>query len=394
LKSNTLRIGRRLSRAQFSVIRRRLALEHCKWDAQVGDDTALSSAPLLLARSSWEELALLAEQLFAETLAVERELIGRPELHAALGVPRRLRWLLRQPAAPSAARVMRFDFHPTAEGWRVSEVNSDVPGGYGEASHLSRLFASEVPGASVAGDPTRALVAALSASSREGPIALLCAPGFMEDQQVVSQLAQALRARGAQAELVTLAQLAWVGGRARVAGRELGGIFRFFQAEWLAELADGWAPMFAGGGTPVTNPAAAVLSESKRLPLLWDRLTTPLPTWRRLLPETRELRDAPWASDDGWLLKSAFCNNGDTVSIRCALPRAEWRRRSWQARLDPGRWLAQRRFEVSPLHDAEGALFPCVGVYVVDGRQAGAYARFTRGAVIDLAAVDAALLLE
>lgn len=26
-------------------------------------------------------------------------------------------------------RFLRFDFHPTEEGWRLSEANTDVPGG-------------------------------------------------------------------------------------------------------------------------------------------------------------------------------------------------------------------------------------------------------------------------
>jgi hypothetical protein len=36
----------------------------------------------------------------------------------------------------------------------------------------------------------------------------------------------------------------------------------------------------------------------------------------------------------------------------------------------------------------------CIGVYTVNGRAAGAYARFSAKPVIDFAAVDVALLLE
>ncbi len=42
------------------------------------------------------------------------------------------------------------------------------------------------------------------------------------------------------------------------------------------------------------NPGSAVLTESKRFPLVWDRLSTELPTWRRLLPATVDVRDADW----------------------------------------------------------------------------------------------------
>ena len=37
-------------------------------------------------------------------------------------------------------RLMRYDFHPTRDqGWMISEVNSDVPGGFAEASLLPLL---------------------------------------------------------------------------------------------------------------------------------------------------------------------------------------------------------------------------------------------------------------
>ncbi len=377
-----------------------MELRHHKWDAQVGDELALSDASLLVSRSAWSDLARLAEEVFAETRAVEDELLLRPELHGALGLPRALRQVLREGIpTPAAARIMRFDFHWTREGWRLSEVNADVPGGYTETTHWARLVAAEAPGTTVTGDPTKAVVDALCRAAGDGVVVLTCAPGFMEDQQVVMHLANAFRERGQAAEVASLGQLRWTKGRAGLgagllAGREVGAIFRFFQAEWLiSHPPESWCCLFVDGHTPVANPGTAALVESKRLPLVWDRLRTPVPTWRRLLPETRELGAAPWASDEGWLIKSAYCNNGDTVSIRSALTASEWRRRSWSARLSPRQWLAQRRFQVLPLASARGALYPCVGVYVIDGSCAGAYGRVTSGPLIDFTARDAAILI-
>jgi hypothetical protein len=71
----------------------------------------------------------------------------------------------------------------------------------------------------------------------------------------------------------------------------------------------------------------------------------------------------------------------------------DWTRQSWLARLRPGQWLAQRRFSVAPVHAASDSLFPCIGVYVVDGKAAGAYARVSSGPVINFAAQDSALLI-
>jgi len=402
--AHPIRAGHSLDEESFRELRTKMELSHFKWDVQIGDVTGLAPFPLLVGHATWRHLAGLAEQLTAETLAVETELLERPDLHRTLGLPRSLRALFARPgvATAAAARVMRFDFHYTTDGWRISEVNSDVPGGYTEATSFTRLMAERTPGARPAGDPTQAVVDALvRQASTGGAVALTCAPGHMEDHQVVGYLAARLRERGLAAPVVSPLHLRWSDGTANVdsgwwSGR-VDAIVRFYQVEWLAKLPRtlGWEHLFVGGVTPVANPGTAAFSESKRLPLIWDRLRAPVPTWRRLLPETRPLRAAPWATDDGWLIKSAFSNTGDTVSVRSAMTTAAWRRRAWTARLASGQWIAQRRFDVVPVFHEGVPLSPCIGVYTVNGAAAGAYARIASGsAIIDGTARDAALLLS
>lgn len=376
-----------------------MEIEHCKWDAQVGDVSTLAPFPLLMTPNAWAELAASAELLAAETIAMEQALVEKVELHRVLALPSPLRALfIEGRPTPAAARVMRFDFHWTTEGWRISEVNSDVPGGFSEATSFTQLVAKQVPNARITGDPTAAIVRALT--KHDGVIALMNAPGHMEDHQVVAYLAKHLPA----AEAIAPSHLVWKNGHARIENAwtnvPVAAIYRFYQAEWLARLPDSvaWQPMFAGGRTPVANPGVAALTESKRLPLVWDRLGVSVPTWRRLLPETRALADAPWWRDDGWLIKSAYSNTGDTVSSRALLPRSTWRKRALFARLRPQQWIAQRRFEVVPLKMSsqgkeEEPIYPCIGVYTVDGVAAGAYARFSSSLVIDAFARDAALLI-
>jgi hypothetical protein len=58
----------------------------------------------------------------------------------------------------------------------------------------------------------------------------------------------------------------------------------------------------------------------------------------------------------------------------------------------PRAWVAQRRFDLVPVDVAGIPMFPCLGVYTVDGRVAGAYARVARLPLIDARASDAAVL--
>ena len=143
----------------------------------------------------------------------------------------------------------------------------------------------------------------------------------------------------------------------------------------------------------MSNPLACIFGESKRFPLVWDSLHSRLPTWRRLLPETRDPLDAPWRGDESWLIKSAWCNTGDSVSARGWISDHEWRRAFWSATLYPRQWVAQRRFDPAPVASPIGDVYPCIGVYTIDGRACGAYTRISTSRVIDNRAIDAALLL-
>jgi glutathionylspermidine synthase len=395
-----IRLGNELPEELFQSVRRRMVLDACKWDPQVGDVATISRFPLLLGKTDWGQLSHCASLLAAELITAEQELLERPDLHQRLGLPRGIRSVLRHArnvgATSAAARVLRFDFHWTPDGWRISEVNSDVPGGFSEASELPALMASYNPGTRPAGSPGAAWAEALAACLRPGhAVALLVAAGFIEDQQVVAYLAQLLRERGITSHWATPNDLVWKLGhaclRSPLSPGPVGAIVRFYQAEWLDTRA--CAPLFVGGHTPVCNPGIAVLTESKRFPLVWDQLSTTLPTWRRLLPTTVDPRDANWLRDDSWLVKSALCNTGDTVVVRSLLSNDQWRSATRAVRGQPAAWVAQRRFAACPIQAPAGPIYPCIGVYTVNGCPTGIYGRISRTPVIDFAAVDVAVLV-
>jgi hypothetical protein len=344
-----LRAGARLPDGEYRALCRRLALDGCKWDLQLGDHETIARFPLVIDGAAFRELSALAVSLAAELDAALAELLVRRELFARLAIPRRIRrWLA--PPFSLGPRMLRFDFHLTTEGWRISEVNADVPGGYAEASLLPKLFGKP------AGDPSARWSDAIARAAQGRVVALLRAPRFLEDHQVLSWLERELARRGVETHACTAIDRF----------SRYGAIVRFYQAEWLRERG-----FFSRESVPIANPGSAILVESKAFPLVWDELRTPLPTWRRLLPETRER-----AGDGEWVWKAPFCNTGDQVQFQ--------RRRGF---------VAQRRFRDQPIQTPDGPRAVCLGVYVLEGEAVGIYGRLARGAIVDWSAQDVAVIL-
>jgi len=310
-------------------------------------------------------------------------------------------FLAPEPLTPEAARVVRFDFHLTTDGWRISEANSDVPGGFTESSHFTNLLRTCYPHLQLAGDPEEAWCSALaSRAGAGGQVAFLSATPILEDHQVNMFVASGLQKRGCQAHLAKPEQIHWSNGVAYLKTNWYCGpldlIVRFYQAEWLPKLpADsGWRHFFRGGKTPVANPALSVITESKRFPLTWQYLKTPLPAWRAFLPESRDPKEIPGLGMSEWLLKAAFCNNGEAVSMSQLMKPGAWWGAKLRARFDAENWIAQKRFESVPVPTPHGPRHVCVGVYTVNGKASGVYARMSDKPLMDYTAVDVALLID
>ncbi len=388
----------------FDAIRRKLVLDACKWDPQVGDVDTLARYALVIDSAAWGELSRTVEALAAELHEIEAELVTRPDLHATLGTPPALRRLFRQGSTqtPTAVRSLRFDFHWTGERFALSEVNSDVPGGYSEASSLSSLMLPHFESVASAGNPGARWADAITSRVAPGlPVALLVAPGFIEDVQIVSYFRRLLTERGVHTVIGHAGHMRANGSSADFKSSEYDGrvaaIVRFYQAEWLAQLdeLDSLLGLFVGGATPVTNPGAAALTESKRLPLLWDRLRASTSAFRAAMPEAREVRDAPWLrAADEWVIKGAYSNTGDEIVFPDRLPLRARLALAIRVAAQPKRWVAQRRFQTAPIATPFGEARPCIGVYTIDGRVAGTYVRIATSEIVDGGAIDAACFVE
>lgn len=392
----------RFGAREVREIRSRSIFEAGKLDPQNRDEAALAPFAVRIAPSSWRELSRLAESAAAELRGAEGALLEERRHWRRLGLSRsacRLLASARSPA-PDAVRFSRFDFHPTETGWRVSEVNADVPGGFIEAGPVTRIVASYVPGLEPPADPAEALAGAVATRLRAGDVALVHATSYSDDQQVMRRLGEALAVRGVRAHSASPAHVRVDGLPRRCSlstnGARIGAILRFFPGDWLTNLraADRarWARL--DGDVAQANPLSALLVQSKRLPIVAKALGIAMPTWDAILPCVTSLgwrRFAPGLLSEARVLKPAWGRVGEGVCLEGITQRSAARRSSWLARCSPRRWVLQERFVSRPV--APG-VHVCFGVYVVDGRAAGVYGRVAPRPLIDGRAQDVAVLID
>lgn len=396
------RFGPKLPPAEWQQVKLDSIFKCCKWDIQSDDHCVLANFPLLLKNGQWQILCNLAEALASETDAAERELLARPDLHGELNIPRKARDLLRTStrAPAAAARVMRFDFHLTSEGWKISEVNADVPGGYIEASGITALFSQQYKNYFLPPNPADAYADAIHALVGDNALtAMVYATVYSDDHQVMQFLSTRLALRNVRTALVGPAQLDWNAGNARLRSscgdRSVDAIIRFYPAEWLPDVGrkPQWSSYFADSATPISNPATAMLVQSKRLPLVWNALRTELKHWRALLPSTRGIREIDGKEADQWVIKPIFGRVGEDVYVPGVTTRLDFERTLRSAMKHPREWIAQQKFTAVPLCFEGEEFYPSIGVFTINGRAAGAYGRIARKPLIDNEAQDIPILL-
>jgi glutathionylspermidine synthase len=401
-----LRAGAPLPKDQFAEIRQKTVFECSKWDFQSRDHCVLADFPVFISESDWQFLARSSEAMHRELICVEQELLGRPELQNELGLPRPVLNTLGRKNNDNRdtlgfARIMRFDFHWTTEGWRVSEVNADVPGGFIEAGGFTEYVAASQPNTITAGNPAVAYAKSIQTYvGKWANLALVHATSHSDDRQVMEYLSGIFTQLGMNSFMVSPDHVSWSNGIARFNCKFASGrpdaLIRFFPGEWLPDAVPErqWIPYFSNCWTPLSNPGSALLLQSKRLPLVWAKLNCTASTLQSMFPVSKDVRVIQKSDFDGWVFKPALGRVGEDVGIKGVSSEPEWSKIIRDALRKPGNWIAQRRFHIEPLETEYGPRFPCVGVFTIDGRAEGIYGRLSSSALIDDRAQDVAILIS
>jgi hypothetical protein len=378
-------VGRVLTSGEFESYYKQVIWDFRQTSIRPKEHLPLIDFPLLMKPGEWPKLARLAEKLSKEIAAAEQELLRRPELYDSLGLPADISEVLTgcgPKCRPKGfARVMRFDFHFTGDGWRFSEANADSAGGYIEAYGLTRAMAACYPGFSPPPNPAAAYAKAVEQFAEREAIVAFFHLGVRVTTWESEVLVDEVEKLGMRGVLVSPRQLRWKSNIAQVStptGMVTPNLLiRAVAGYWLPNVLHraGWVPLFCGSKTPISNPAHSILVGTKRLPLVRRELDTPMPTYRDFSPESRSPAEVPSTFQNEWVFKPTLGGGGKGIVVAGVTKKRMFKRIVEAARRDPIHWVAQRRFESLPVPTERGPGHVCLGVYTVDGVAVGAFGR-------------------
>jgi len=366
-----------------------------KWDPQFLDNNTIAKYALVITEEEHKELEKLTEELDKETRQAEEFLNNNLKITKKLALPKKIHKELKEMKNyqyDKHIRLMRYDFHPTVEGnWAVSEVNSDVPGGFAEASLMPKVVINILQNEKYwfknFGDKLVNSIA--SKVVPNGTIMLVHCTSYSDDRQVMQFLGDKLNSIGFNTIFGAADHLKFKNKEAVsvLDGNEgkIDGIVRFTPLEWLKDIKPKRWQGYFNTTTPSCNHPIAIFAQTKRFPLIWDLIEKngiKLSTWRKLLPETIEVKDAK--NKEGYIYKPACGRVGEKISIKEACKDDEYKKIIQDVRRHPKQYLAQKKFNSKPLPGENGEKFHvCIGSYSVDGVHSGYYARISKTPRID-----------
>lgn len=391
---------------KYDDYRLNLMFDCYKWDPQFLDNNTVAKYALVITEEEHKELETLTEKLDKETRESEKILNNNLKLTKPLALPFKICKELKKMKnyeESKHTRLMRYDFHPVKEGgFALSEVNSDVPGGFAESSLMPQLAIDVLENDNYYyknfGD---ILANAISKKVKpNGTIMMVHCTSFSDDRQVMQFLGDKLKGMGFNIIYSAADHVRFENNEAVsiLDGNEgnIDAIFRFTPLEWLIDIKPKRWEGYFDTITSCCNHPIAIYAQTKRFPLVWDSLENlgvDLSTWRKLLPETIEVKKAN--GKDEYIYKPACGRVGEKISIKEACIDDEYEKIIKDVKKHPKKYLAQKRFNSKPLLGKNNEEYHlCLGSYSVDGKHAGYYARISNAPRIDSNAADIPVLIE
>ena len=377
-----------------------------KWDPQFCDNNTLAKYVLVLTKEESDEVIKLTEALEKETRLAEEYLNKNTKIAKKLALPKKI--LEQIPNMQNYdrdknIRLSRYDFHPDKNGsWVVTEVNSDVPGGFAESSLLPELARKAIGGDDLEfiSFGEKMVEAINSKLNKKGTIMMVHCTCFSDDRQVMQYMGDRLEKEGYKIIYGAADHINFREGQAYSIldnnQEKIDLIFRFTPLEWLIQMKPRRWDGYFNSKTMACNHPIAIYAQSKRFPFVWDDLekaNIEMKTWRKLLPETIEVKDL--GDRQGFIYKPVYGRVGERIAIKEACKGDEYDKILKDVKKHKKQYLAQKKFNSLPLKADNGEEYHvCLGSYAIEGKYAGFYARISEHPRIDSYAADIPVLIE
>ena len=375
-----------------------------KWDPQFKDSNTLSKYALVLTEKEYKEIKQLTEKLDQETIMAEEFLNKNQNLAKPLNLPKKISNELKRMTnydPKRHLRLMRYDFHlDINNNWVISEVNSDVPGGFAESSLLPKLAIKYLKKDYTSINFGDILASNIEKKINGKNIMFVHCTSYSDDRQVMQFIGDEMEKRGYNSLYGAADHIIFKNKKAIsiLDGHEgeIDFIFRFTPLEWLKDIKPKTWDGYFDTITPSCNHPVAIFAQTKRFPLIWESLKKngiKLDTWEKLLPHTILVKDLK--DKEGYIYKPACGRVGEKISIKEACDEEEYNLILKDVKRHPNDYLAQEKFISMPiLSPNKEEYHVCIGSYTVEGKHAGFYARISKKPRIDSHALDLPVIIE
>jgi hypothetical protein len=385
---------------------RALVERYLIFDACVGGTRRVDLHPLVLSQRLHEAAVEAATSIYGAISRVANRAHRDATEQARYGLHKEVCQLARTSFdAGDDAALVRLDLLLGTDGlWHACEINADCPGGHNEATGLPEL--AQNAGFWEGLNPTwllDALADRLAAlAKRPGPgsgaVALIYATAYAEDLQICALIRRALRARGVTAVLCSPTAPSLKDGVLHIGATPIAVLYRFYPTEYMEgqRNLDAISTAIANGSLKTLSSFAHIYAQSK---LAFARAfahadfsdaegalsSADKLALTRHVPETLELSALPRAELAAqrplWVLKRALGRVGDEVFVGELLSDEDWLKLldtvSAAVTLRGERWIAQRYIPQQHIMTPFGPRLVTLGVYLLDGKFVGYFARMT-----------------